>query len=76
MTVQSVGEKIQAQLAGLGIGYLPRSEIDRELQEGKLVTLDVEGVDVSTEHFIAWKRGSKGKALRWFIDRLLEQGKD
>jgi DNA-binding transcriptional LysR family regulator len=73
LSVQSMGDKISAQKAGLGVGYLPEDAVATELASGELVQLDVDGIDSRAEHFIGWRRGEKGRALRWFIDRLKAQ---
>ena len=73
LRVPSVPDKIAAQKAGLGIGYLPKNKIEQELLSGELVALDIEGVENVSSLYIAWHRGAKGKALRWFIDRLKQK---
>jgi DNA-binding transcriptional LysR family regulator len=62
--VQTMEQKIQAQLAGLGVGHLPRKLIQAHLQSGALVALSTE--EPTTENlqrYIAWKISNKGKAL-------------
>ena len=60
--VQTIDQKIEAQLAGLGIGHLPRHRIEQYLKEGKLIQL---GLDTGIEDcFLAWKISNKGKALK------------
>ena len=63
--VQNMQQKIQAQLAGLGLGHLPRKMIQTYLDNGALVTLTTD--DPTTENrerYIAWKISNKGKALK------------
>jgi DNA-binding transcriptional LysR family regulator len=74
LTVPSVAEKILAQKAGLGIGYLPRALIETELQKGELVALQVEGVSNESQLYVSWWRENKGYARQWFIDKLLANG--
>lgn len=68
--VPTIEHKIEAQRKGLGVGFLPRHRITRELAEGQLelLTLDVPRppVDIS----VAWPRSNTGKGLKWFVDRL------
>lgn len=68
--VPSIEHKIEAQCKGLGVGYLPRHRIIRELAEGKLELLTLDAPRGPTEISVAWSRGNKGKGLKWFIDRL------
>ncbi len=68
--VTSMQEKIHCQLAGLGVGFLPKHRIQDELDNGQLVDLPFDPANPDTNMYIGWKRGNKGKALRWFADRL------
>ncbi|MFO7579893.1 MAG: LysR substrate-binding domain-containing protein [Nitrosomonas halophila] len=70
LKVPSVHDKVAAQKAGLGIGYLPVHLIEQALASGELVALQVEGVETHTPLYMAWRRGRRGKALRWFINAL------
>jgi len=70
LSVQTIQDKSSAQKAGLGVGFLPEKEIENELASGEMVCLEVEGVAADAMHYTAWRRGKKGKALSWFIDRL------
>jgi DNA-binding transcriptional LysR family regulator len=57
-------QKIQAQLAGLGVGHLPRKLIQAHLESGALVALSTgEPTTENLQRYIAWKISSKGKAL-------------
>jgi len=67
--VQTIDQKIDAQLQGLGVGHLPRHRIAHLLASGQLVEL---AVDVGApETFIAWKLSHKGKALQKLAQRLM-----
>lgn len=66
--VQTVDQKIEALLAGLGIGHLPRHRIQDYLDDDKLLELKLESA--SPESFIAWKISNKGKALQSISQRL------
>jgi DNA-binding transcriptional LysR family regulator len=62
--VQTMEQKIQAQLAGLGVGHLPRKLIQNHLDSGALVALSTElPTTENKERYIAWKISNKGKAL-------------
>lgn len=68
--VPSIKHKIEAQCRGLGVGYLPRHRIMRELAEGKLELLTLDAPRPPTDISVAWSRGNTGKGLKWFVDRL------
>lgn len=70
--VQNMEQKTQAQLAGLGIGHLPRKQIQAHLDSGVLVKLSTEEPTTKNlERYIAWKISNKGKALKR-LTQLLE----
>jgi DNA-binding transcriptional LysR family regulator len=66
--VQTIDQKIEAQLAGLGIGYLPKHRIQPYLDNGQLIELKLD-ID-PVESFLAWKISNKGKALQAFTQLL------
>jgi DNA-binding transcriptional LysR family regulator len=68
--VQTMDQKIQAQLSGLGIGHLPKHRIQTYLDNGKLLPLPF--VQTPHENFIAWKISHKGKALQALSQRLIK----
>ena len=69
--VQTMEQKIQAQLAGLGIGHLSCKLIQMYLKSGALVKLTTEAPTTENlERYIAWKISNKGKALKR-LTRLL-----
>ena len=71
--VQNMEQKIQAQLAGLGVGHLPRKMIQEHLDAGELVKLTVEDpTRENTECYIAWKISNKGKALKRLTQLLTD----
>ncbi len=61
--VQNMDQKVEAILAGIGIGHLPRKRIQQYLENGKLKELELGGVS-NHEYFIAWKISNKGKGLQ------------
>ena len=71
--VQNMEQKIQAQLAGLGAGHLPRKQIQAHLDSGVLVKLNTEKPTTKNmERYIAWKISNKGKALKRLVQLLNE----
>ncbi|HTN35214.1 MAG TPA: LysR family transcriptional regulator [Marinobacter sp.] len=70
IVVPTIRHKIDVQCKGLGVGYLPRHRIMRELADGRLELLALDAPRPPVEISVAWARGNKGKALKWFVDRL------
>lgn len=68
LNVQTIDQKTEAILAGLGIGHLPSHRVQIYLDSGRLVRLNLESSDF--ENFIAWKISHKGKALQDLCQRL------
>ena len=70
--VQTMEQKIQAQLAGLGVGHLPQKLIQAYLDSGALVKLTTEEPTTENqERYIAWKISNKGKALKRITQLLI-----
>lgn len=61
--VQTIDQKVEAILAGIGIGHLPRQRIQQYLESGALLPLAL-SEDSAHDSFLAWKIGNKGKALQ------------
>ncbi|TBW51008.1 LysR family transcriptional regulator [Marinobacter halodurans] len=81
ITVTNVEQKISAQQAGLGVGWLPEPLIRDRLERGELVELDVEAVRQPAVIYLArhqenqtGEQRCQGNALKWFWDRLSEPG--
>lgn len=72
LVVPTMEHKIAAQRAGLGAGFLPLNRVASLLRNGALIELETEFPFPPSKLYIAWRSGSKGKALNWFIDRLTQ----
>lgn len=59
--VQTIEQKVEAILAGLGIGHLPRYRIEEYLVGAQLIELPLE--PSNPECFIAWESSNRGRAL-------------
>lgn len=70
LRVQTVEQKIAAQVAGLGAGFLPRHRIEAELRAGALVELPLATDEDDAPLFLVWRRGARGRALRWLLARF------
>ncbi|WP_042148931.1 MULTISPECIES: LysR substrate-binding domain-containing protein [unclassified Pseudoalteromonas] len=71
--VQNIGQKIAAQLAGVGIGYLPRHRIEQYLKTGEFIEINL-GSTNTAECFLAWKISNKGKGLKALTELLSQSG--
>ncbi len=70
LTLPSMSAKVEAHIAGLGVGFLPLAIAVRESQAGRLNILPVEIPKPAGDAIIAWRPNRTGKALRWFLARL------
>lgn len=72
ITVDSMQAKLDLQLKGLAIGYLPRLWAEPYLKSGHLKEKKVPKLKEKFFSSIAWRRDSQGKALEWWIQNLKE----
>lgn len=70
LMVSTIRGKIDAQIAGLGVGFLPRHQISDLLRDHRLVELKVEEPMENTQLCCAWRPQGAGKAVRWWLSRL------
>lgn len=70
--VPDMESKAAAQVAGLGVGHLPRWLAEREVAAGRLVIRCLEETRPPTRLNVAWRARHKGKALAWFVAALAE----
>ncbi|KEZ77506.1 LysR substrate-binding domain-containing protein [Salinisphaera hydrothermalis] len=70
LTVASMRTKIEALERGLGVGYCPTHWVDDALAAGRLIALETMPPATMRETYLLWRRGERGRALQWFIDRL------
>lgn len=71
LTFPTLAAKAAAQIAGLGIGHLPRLLAEAEVAAGRLVIKqEAEAMSIS-QISLAWRHGSSGKALEWFRKKLM-----
>ena len=67
--VQTIDHKVEAILAGVGIGHLPKQRIQKYLDSGELIALKLAEGSVH-DNFLAWKISNKGKGLQELTKRL------
>jgi DNA-binding transcriptional LysR family regulator len=70
MVVSSIEQKIAAQAAGLGIGFLPLGRAQPLLERGDLVRVPTEEPIGDSSSLLVWRKGEAGRALNWFIEQL------
>ncbi len=69
--VETIDQKLQAQLAGLGVGHLPQRLVQSLIDSGQLVALQPEQATSSVDSFyLAWKITNRGRALRRLSELL------
>lgn len=71
-TVPDMATKLQAQLRGLGAGFLPKPLAQPHIDAGRLVARQTTKVRSNTAH-LAWRASRQkpaGPALRWWLDQL------
>lgn len=71
-TVPDIHAKLEAQLRGMGAGFLPESMARPYIASGRLVERRVERPERIHRVNFAWRKpaGSPGKALQWWLDQL------
>ncbi|WP_297751538.1 LysR family transcriptional regulator [Hydrogenophaga sp.] len=74
LTVPTMQHKLEAQLRGLGGGFLPQALAQPFINAGRLVVKTVQRPNRSLRVAYAWRApraaGDTGRALRWWLDRL------
>lgn len=70
--VQNMDQKVEAIVASIGIGHLPRKRIGQDLKSGKLIELKINDTEARNhENYIAWKITNKGKGLQALTKQLM-----
>lgn len=63
--------KLEAQIRGLGCGYLPLTLAAPAITQGQLVVCQTEDVIAPTEQVVyAWRAERPGQALAWWLEKL------
>jgi DNA-binding transcriptional LysR family regulator len=70
LTVPTMRDKLNAHIAGLGVGFLPKHLAAPEIKAKRLVTIDVVNPRVNSDVCVAWRANRTGRAQRWFIQQL------
>ncbi|MCC7547077.1 MAG: LysR family transcriptional regulator [Burkholderiales bacterium] len=69
-TVSTVQAKLEAQVAGLGVGFVPLHLAAPCLADGRLLQLQVEEPRERTPLYLAWRPRDAGRALKWWVAKL------
>jgi DNA-binding transcriptional LysR family regulator len=73
MTVPDMPAKIDAQLRGLGVGFLPTCLTQPYIDTGRLVVKQIEQGEHKLQFCYAWRKqgkGVQGRALQWWLEQL------
>jgi DNA-binding transcriptional LysR family regulator len=70
LTVPTLDAKVDALVAGLGVGRIPKWIAEREAYAGRLRILEARSGPIEGELLYAWHPDRAGKALKWFVERL------
>ena len=70
LTVPNMESKLEAQIQGLGVGYLPQHWLSEAIERQQLITKTVEGMANKPRLYAAWRSDNHGKALQWFVAQL------
>lgn len=72
-TVSTMQGKLDAQLRGLGCGFLPAGLAEPYVETGRLVAKRVERSERQIHASYAWRKtasASRGRALQWWLEQL------
>lgn len=72
-TVPDLPAKLDAQIRGLGVGFLPTRFAQAYIDTGRLVAKSVERVEHQIQSSYAWRKSGPagpGRALQWWLDQL------
>ena len=75
LTVSTLAAKLDAQIRGLGVGFLPTSLVQPYIDTGRLVAKRVEREERRSQVSYAWNKGSgrtQGRALQWWLEQLYQ----
>jgi len=72
-TVTGMPAKMDAQIRGLGIGFLPTCLAQPYIDTGRLIVKRVERPEYQAQVSYAWRKSGKtgqGRALQWWLEQL------
>ena len=63
-------DKLAAQIAGLGVGFLPRFLAEPEIKAGRLIPLQVLQPRPVATFCVAYRQGAVGRAGKWIASQI------
>lgn len=72
ITVDSFQNKLEAQMAGLGVGYLPFAWAKPYIDQGKLIALEGPALKSKAHLSIAWTHNTESQQLDWWVKHTLK----
>jgi DNA-binding transcriptional LysR family regulator len=76
VSVPSMDAKIKAQVAGLGVGFVPLSAATAYLEAGLLIAKEVERPKINGRCYMAWRQDKMNPVLKSLMDLLRKHKKD
>ena len=70
LAMPSMRGKIAAQVAGLGVGWLPLEKVRQHLKKGTLVALPTQDPREPNLLYVGWHSHRAGPALQWWVEKL------
>jgi len=73
LTVHNMESKLEAQIMGLGVGYVPKHLALRHASAGKLIIKEVAESKTITPSYLAWRNSRNhkmGRAQQWLLKRF------
>ena len=74
LVVPTMEAKLAAQMAGIGVGYLPYPLAQEAIERGTLVIKGTQGArqgpGQAPATYVAWRADERGKAFDWWLDEL------
>lgn len=70
LVVPTMADKVQAQIRGLGCGWLPVPLAQPYLDSGVLIAKETTEDRRAGAFQVAWRNNMRGKALQWWVDKL------
>lgn len=72
ITVNTLADKIQLQVAGIGHGFLPKHSVKHLLRTSALIEKPVKERHKDATIYLAWRTHDNGLALNWWKEALSE----
>ena len=70
LALPSLADKLAAQLAGLGVGFLPHCLVAQHIADGRLIQRQVAINRGNIPLHLAWRPEHHGNALQWFVGNI------